>query len=226
MFAPFSDDNVGCREVLAFIPFRGKSSYMQLIRPLRYFLLLATLLCSSIVNAQTKQLTFDEVEFASVDGLTVEGVTFGYTKNGVSSPDAHYASFGPGSLMHVSDPSLVGDASGLLSITFDVPTPHIEFGLAVSRGESVSDAASVNLFDAAGDSVGVYSINTTAGDPLAFSEALFSYDGAPVAHADVSFAAGFQSFAMDNLVYVVPEPSSMVLASLGALAAVARRRRQ
>src|SRR5262249_7821398 len=52
-------------------------------------------------NVDVKKLTFDELPFQPVNGLTYQGVTFGFTINGVASTDAHYHGSGPGQLKYV-----------------------------------------------------------------------------------------------------------------------------
>ena len=61
-------------------------------------------------------LSFDEVPFQPVDGLDVSGVTFGFQIGGVPSTDAHYNAFGPGTTTFVQDPSLEGNAAGVLTL--------------------------------------------------------------------------------------------------------------
>ena len=116
---------------------------MHLNWPLRIILLwTALVLAPSLVFGQsTQQLTFDEVEYTSADGLAVKGVQFAFEQGGVSSPDAYYGSFGPGSLTQVTDPSLVGPAAGKLTMSFAALTQNVQFGFEVSLGETLSNDA-------------------------------------------------------------------------------------
>jgi hypothetical protein len=92
------------------------------------FPLLVVLAAGSPGRGQTLHtLTFDELEFQSVDGLSFQGVTFGFQIAGVDSDQAFYHSFGPGSLTYVDDPSLTGDAAAVLRLHFDTPTPLVRF---------------------------------------------------------------------------------------------------
>src|SRR3954470_6191358 len=74
-------------------------------------------------------LTFEELPFQSVDGISVQGVTFRYTVGGTPSTDAFYGAFGPGSITHVQDPSLEGGTAGSLTLDFSHPTTVLAFGL-------------------------------------------------------------------------------------------------
>src|SRR5712692_2441328 len=89
------------------------------------------LTCPSAAWAQVT-LVFDELPFQPVNGVSILGVTFGFTIDGVPSTDANYNSGGPGQITYVQDPSLEGNASGILILDFDVPTPLVQFGVALS----------------------------------------------------------------------------------------------
>src|SRR5712691_5906007 len=92
------------------------------------------LVFSHAAGAATVVLAFDELPFQPVDGLSFMGVTFHFTVGGVSSTDANYDSGGPGTITYVQDPSLEGNAFGTLTLDFDVPTPALQFGIALSTG--------------------------------------------------------------------------------------------
>jgi hypothetical protein len=148
-------------------------------------------------------LTFDEVPFQPVNGLSVSGVTFGFQIGGIPSSDANYNAFGPGATTFVQDPSLEGNAAGVLTLTFDQPTTVLEFGLARSCICTLTPGVSVELFKpgAAGRSRQVISLTTS---PLvSFSEAMFSYSGPAIQTAVISFpSAGLAlRFAFDNLTF-------------------------
>lgn len=178
-------------------------------------LLLLGAWCAAGASATT--LTFDELPFQPVNGLSYQGVTFGFTVGGADSNDAFYRSFGPGQLATVQDPSLAGDAAGVLTFDFQRPTATLQFGVALNTADALSPGYSVELFDASLASLGVIPVDMPApADPLGFSEALFSYDGAPVARAVIDFADGLSSFGLDNLTYQqIPEPSALILTVLG-----------
>lgn len=171
-------------------------------------------------------LTFDEPEapFQSVDDLSMAGAVFGFKINNVDSSEAFYNSFGPGTLTHVTDPSLTGDAEGVLSVAFEAPTSLLEFGVALNTATPLTPGVVVNLYDEEANllsSVGVDVTPTT--DNLAFSEGLFAYSGAPVKRAVLQFALQPGSFAIDNLTYQrIPEPASLAMACVLILACLVK----
>jgi len=103
-------------------------------------------------------LVFDELPFQPVNGVSILGVTFGFTIDGVPSTDANYNSGGPGQITYVQDPSLEGNASGILILDFDVPTPLVQFGVALSALGSFDPGCSVELFDPDQKSLGVFDV--------------------------------------------------------------------
>jgi len=141
------------------------------MRKLRWVLFVFLVLaCSTAVWAAIVTLRFDELPFQPVDGLSFSGVTFGFTVAGVPSTDAHYNSFGPGIITYVQDPSLEGDATGTLSLDFDVPTPVLQFGVAISATGAFARGFSVN-----------YRLANVAGLGASFSSQAwaFTLHGAP-----------------------------------------------
>jgi hypothetical protein len=162
-------------------------------------------------------LTFDELPFQPVDNLSLLGVTFDFKVGGVDSTDAIYGAGGPGTITFVQDPSLEGNAAGILTLDFTEPTSLLNFGVALSTFGSLTPGFTVELFDPALMSLGITPVNTSS--LLSFTEGLFTYSGAPVTRAVIDFnetAAG--RFALDNLTFggsqSVPEPTS----TLGVLA--------
>jgi len=113
-----------------------------------------------------------------VDGLSFSGVMFAFTVNGISSGDAHYNAIGPGVLTYVQDPSLEGDSSGVLTLTFDVPTPVIQFGVALSTVGTLTSGFSVELFGPGMTSLGVFDVPTES--LFTLTEGQFTYDSALV----------------------------------------------
>ena len=156
---------------------------------------------SSGASAQVTTLTFEELPLQQVDGLSFMGGTFGFTVNGLPSADARYNSSGPFAITFVQDPTLEGDAAGILTLEFDVPTPTLQFGVARSTSSELTPGFTVELFDSALTSLGVTPVNTT---PLvSFSEAQFSHSGTPVKRAIVTFPNPELAtrFAFDNLTF-------------------------
>lgn len=143
-------------------------------------------------------LTFDELPLQPVDGLTVQGLTFGY-QNGSF---ANYNGFsGPIDAQFLERPCLDGDASGILTLDFDKPTPTLKFGVALRHGNPLTPGLTIELFDADLMSLRVLPIDT---EPLiSFTEAKFVHTGIPVRRAVLDFdetASAF--FHLDNLAFV------------------------
>lgn len=189
-------------------------------------------------DAVTK-LTFDELGFPTpVDNLTVKGVTFDFKIDGVDSNEAMYnASFPPqlpsGLLANLQQPSLQGNAQGILSLDFAAPVEALEFAVGIDAIQPLAPGFSVELLDKGLNSLGITPVNTA---PLAIlSEGLFKYSGVPIKKAIVSFNSESSlnpnnpRFSFDNLSYTaVPEPSSLIalLASSAIGACLYRARKQ
>ncbi len=176
---------------------------------------LATLMSAGAAEAAVT-LTFDELPYQTVDGLSYEGITFGFSIDGNPSADAHYNAIGPGVLTYVQDSSLEGNARGVLTLDFASPTNLLEFGLALDTRRPVTDAYTVELFDKTMTSLGTITDST---DPLIlWSEGMFSYTGAAISRAVISFNDQYaRRFALDNLTAnTIPAPGAILLGSLGA----------
>jgi hypothetical protein len=158
----------------------------------------------SVGQLDTQTLTFDELPFQPVDGLHFKGVTFGFTINGVHSTDAHYDAFGPGVTTYTSDPSLEGNASGVLTLDFDQPRTFVQFGVALSTNATLPSGATVKLYDPSSALIGVFPVSTSPGG-FFFTSGQFSYSGSLVSRAVVSFDSTAASrFVVDNLVTGIP----------------------
>ena len=170
-------------------------------------------------------LTFDELPLQPVDGLTFMGVTFDFKIGGFDSLDANYGSGGPGSIVFLQDPSLEGNAAGVLTLDFAQPVWFLQFGVALSTFASVSPGFAVELFDASLISLGAFPVDTAP--LLTFAEGPFTYFGAPVSRATIGFhQAAADRFALDNLTYEpVPEPATLLMLGSGLLGIVMRRGR-
>ncbi len=171
-------------------------------------------------------LTFDELPTQPVNGLTYNGVTFGFTVGGNASTDAVYNGIGPGSIAYLQDPTLEGNAAGVLTLNFAQPTDLLQFGVALNSFNPVTAAYSVKLFDASLSAIGTFSENTYP--VVLWSEDLFSYSGTPIGRAVIAFnAQAANRFAVDNLsVNTIPAPGAILLGSIGVgLVNWLRRRR-
>ncbi|BAZ14899.1 hypothetical protein NIES4071_67690 [Calothrix sp. NIES-4071] len=196
---------------------------------------------ANVAGAATTKLTFDELGSPTpVDNLTVKGVTFDFKIDGVDSNEAMYnASFPPqlpsNLLANLQQPSLQGNAQGILSLDFAAPVEALEFAVGIDAIQPLAPGFVVELLDQALNSLETIPVNTA---PLAIlSEGLFKYSGVPIKKAIVSFNSESSlnpnnpRFSLDNLTYTnttVPEPSSLIalLASSAISACLYRVRKQ
>ncbi len=143
--------------------------------------------------------TYDESPpgFVPVNGLTFKGVTYGFTIGGTASTDANFKSSGLGIQEFVQDPSLEGNASGVLSLSFGQAASRVGFGLARNTSSALTPGAQVVLKAADGSVLGTFNVNTQL--IRTFSENLFTYAGAPASTATITFPGLASRFALDNL---------------------------
>jgi hypothetical protein len=177
--------------------------------------------CSA--NAAITTLDFTELPFQPVDGLSYMGVTFGFRIGLNPSTDANYNSGGPGSVIFVQDPSLEGNAAGILTLEFDKAVKELEFGVALSTFTDVTPGFIVRLFNPS--YVGFYPVNTS---PLVgHSEGQFTYSGPAITMAIIDFDESAGRFALDNLTFnTIPAPGAILLSSIGlGVVSWLRRRR-
>jgi hypothetical protein len=178
---------------------------------LRFF---SSIACAATFSASAATLTMNELPFQPVNGLSFGGVTFTFTIGGIGSTDANYNGTGPGIGTWVQDPTLEGNAAGVLRLDFAVPTSGMSFGIARSVAAPLTPGVSVDLFSPSLTYLGTINQNTTV--PTTFSEAQFS-TGLTISRAVLSFPSSGTAtrFALDNLTYSVPEPSAVGLALIG-----------
>jgi hypothetical protein len=158
--------------------------------------------------ASTKTvIKFTELTPQPVNGVTEKGVTFGFTVGGVASTDATYGGAGPGQLKYVQDPSLEGNAAGVLTLKWATPTVLVKFGIARSSGTALTPGVTVKLYDASGVLIGTFhkALAPITGYPP-FDEGLFNHTSTvAVAKAVITFNSPTSAtrFALDNLTYFV-----------------------
>ena len=178
-------------------------------------------------------LTMDDLPTQAVNGLMhPSGVKFGFTVGGIASSDAQYASGGPMTTAFINDPSVEGNAAGVLDITFPAIFNVVQFGVAVSTMSPSS--VNVELFNASNTSLGVSSLPLTL-HGFQFIENRFTYGGIGVSRLrlDLTPSSTSPRFAFDNLFLdssstpTIPEPTSLTMFALGTclLSTFSRSRR-
>ncbi|MHC4325712.1 MAG: hypothetical protein ACYSUX_15700 [Planctomycetota bacterium] len=187
--------------------------------------ILLVLMSAGAANAAVT-LTFDELPTQQVDGLSYNGVTFGFKVDLVPSTDAVYNGIGPGNLTYLQDASLEGTAAGVLMIDFDTPTDILEFGVALNSYNPFTNGYVVRLYDAYNTPLG--NLPGATSPLVLWSEGQFTYSGTRISRVFIGFndqAAG--RFAIDNLTFnPIPAPGAVLLGSFGlGLVNWLRRRR-
>jgi hypothetical protein len=169
-------------------------------------------------------LNFSELPNQPINGLSYMGITFHFGIGGNPSSDAEYNSFGPGITTFLEDPTLEGNADGVLTLEFTPePTDELQFGVALLTRDPLDPGFTVELFDTNLFSLGVIPVSTS---PLVeFTEGQFTYRGTPIRQAVVDFDENSaERFAMDNVAFrpvgpsnPVPSPGALLLGSMGAV---------
>jgi hypothetical protein len=210
------------------------------------FLMAAALAAAAPACAVT--LTFDELATQPAQGLSTNGVNFGFTVGSQTSQDAVYNRPGPNGSRVISGAALEGDARGVLTLSFASPTPVLNFGVALTSPSSLAPGLTVRLLGPGAQAIGTQALNTTAAGTL--SEGTFNFSGALLSSAVIDFNEGLLAspfrFAIDNLTVqpgtslpgtgtvpgggggtgsAVPAPPVIALAGIGVLAMGLVRRR-
>ena len=170
-------------------------------------------------------LNFSEKPFLPIDDLHDKGVTFDITVGGNPSTEAYYHATKFGTTECVDDPSLVGNATGILTLDFTWSTDWLEFGVAQSVSPlPPTSGFTVQLSDPSRSSDSVTRV-TTSPTHLWPLEGLFKYRGEPVRRAGIDFDEESEDdqFAPDGLMFnpirpfiSVPSPGALLLGSMGA----------
>lgn len=137
------------------------------------------------------------------DGLQLAGVSYAFTVGPAPSADCMAGTWsGPGTTNNIKAPNIEGTASGVLHLTFEVPTTSFGFGVAQSTFSSPQEVI-INL-NRPGVGLLRQSVTlTTTNDPM-FVGARFDYDGPAVKTVTVSFSNIGGRFAVDNVAYFRP----------------------
>src|SRR5881409_1110429 len=105
-----------------------------LILPVLAFCILGS--SPTVAKPPTFTETYD-IPTTPCEGLSLDGVENSFTIGGVPSANCEAGSLaGPGVSNNINDPSIVGDAEGVLHLTFDHPTTQFGFGVALNTLDS------------------------------------------------------------------------------------------
>ena len=136
------------------------------------------------------------------NGLRLEGVSYSFTTGGTPSSDCQAGTFtGPFSTNHLSAPNIEGNAAGVLTLSFAVPTTIVRFGFALDTGTPQAEGVTVRLY-APGRGVLRKAASSSATNDPSFVGGEFEYAGAAIRSVTIAFA-GAPRFALDNLVYTL-----------------------
>ena len=166
-------------------------------------------------------LRFDEVTSQPVDGLSINGMTFGFELDGQPSDDAIFGASRVDESALQDGFILEGNAAGILTVNFATPANHVSFdfslltpdGQPVDRslppykttsppptGESEGDGIFVRLYDLAGNLIENRTVAPFNPQADAFSEASFNYDGPAIGSIQIDFHHDPDiRFGIDNL---------------------------
>lgn len=150
-------------------------------------------------------LTLTELTARPVPGVSLAGLTFGFTINGKASDQTVYGASLPGSMTKVSPPALVGSAQGVLTFDLAQATDFLRFGIALNHYNALST--------------------------LSLTEAFFNRSGVQPGRAVLTFNPQVSPFALDNLNFKsvpIPEPAALILLGTGlvAIAALTKKRKK
>ena len=179
--------------------------------------------------AEPVTLTFSELTARPVNGVSIAGLTFGFTINGKASDQAVFGASLPGSTTNVSPPALVGSTQGVLTLNFAQATDFLRFGIAFNSFNTLDPGLTVQLFDGSLTLLGSLTLRTLS--TTSFTEGLFNRSGVQIGRAVLTFNPHVSTFALDNLSFnslAIPEPAALLLLGTGlaAIAALTKKRKK
>ena len=125
-------------------------------------LLLVLFVGATNAFADNVTLTFNELTPRVANGVSIAGVTFGFSLNGAASGHATYNNTEAGNTQFIRGSALEGNASGALTLNFTQATSLLSFGVALSSFNTLSPGFTVRLFDASLNAIGTFNVTTTS----------------------------------------------------------------
>jgi hypothetical protein len=169
---------------------------------------------------------------APIDGQTINGVQFSFLVNGVHSNNA-VIDDGPGNTNNITVANVVnnsGNANAVIEINFPSPETRIGYGYAVLLSTATPAGTTVEVFNAANQSLGFLSPAISNPDPMFAGGFWGVKSDVGFVRANVTFTTAAPASAFDNLRYefvgadVTPEPSTFVLSAVSLLGLAGWRR--
>jgi hypothetical protein len=138
------------------------------------------------------------------DGLARNGVRYAFrVADAPSAECVAGAPVGPPGSLNVLPPHLEGDPTGELTLTFDVPTTRLGFGLALATREPLDGAVIVELHRPGAGSLRDSVALEVTKDPD-FVGGRYDYAGPAVGAVTLRFASAARRFAIDDVSYERP----------------------
>src|SRR4051794_20534902 len=137
--------------------------------------------------AAPQLVTFDELPFQPLNGVSLKGVTFNFAISGSASTDATFNTLvGPGGVApFIIPPNVEGNSLGTLTFTFAQPSSAISFGLARNVPIGTS-GATVELFSGS-TSLGSSSVLVSLPPAFPFPDGLYSSSATNVTRGVITF---------------------------------------
>ena len=142
------------------------------------------------------------------DGLARNGARYEFRVAGEPSAECVAgAPVGPPGSLNVLPPHLEGDPAGELTLTFDVPTTHVGFGLALATVEPLEEAVIVELHRPGAGLLRERVALALTNDPQ-YVGGRYDYAGPAVRAVTLRFSGDARRFAIDDVRYERPKGRS------------------
>jgi PEP-CTERM motif len=183
--------------------------------------------------------TLDFSEFGTSPAIDANGIHINGVLIGFSTSESIYNQIvgTAGNAILSIDPVLSGPTTGILTFTFDIPTPFLKFDILLQSIFPIDDS------DQGFNGGPAYTVQLSNGSSISggtepqpggsYSEGEFVYAGDPINSASITFFNGFDesgmpvsAFGLDNLAFATPEPASFLGLGGGLLALGLLKRRR